>query len=90
MGGLRQSSKLLNNLGTLHIITGRVDGGGTPALDNCNDPTVTVADTGTGNFTLTYEAFTTAPQVFCQLLKATHSATVKNFVMVEQATTTAP
>ncbi len=88
MSGLRQSSKVLNNLGNLCIITGKITGAGSPALTNCNDASVSIADTGTGDFTLTYDAFTSAPQVFCQVLKATHSATVKNFVTVEQATTT--
>ncbi len=89
MSGLRQTSSVLANLGTLHIVTGRITySTGTPSLTS-NDPTATVADTGTGNATVTFgQAFSAAPQIFVEALKATHSATTHNTVICEQATTT--
>ncbi len=89
MAELSRTSRVNQNLGSLHIIQGRVIGQGTPALDVCNDASVTLTDTGTGNYTLAFAAFLTAPVVFTSVLKTTHSATTKNWVTVEQATTTA-
>jgi hypothetical protein len=84
------ASSALENLGRLHIVTGRIIyTGGVPALTT-NDGSATVADTGAnGNSTVTFgDAFLSAPQVTAQYLKATNSATVVHHVTVEQATTT--
>jgi hypothetical protein len=83
------SSSVLQNLGSLHIVTGRIIyTSGAPALTS-NDASATVADTGSGNCTVTLgQAFRSAPAVVAQYLKATEE-TVLHTVAVEQATTTA-
>lgn len=83
------SSSALSNLGNLHIVTGRVTyTTGVPALSS-NDGSATIADTGTGNATVTFGTpFLSAPRVFAQYVKATHSAAQIHTVTVEQVTTT--
>jgi predicted RNA methylase len=83
------SSAVLANLGQLHIVTGRIlYTTGVPALTS-NDGSATVADTGTGNPTVTFgDAFLTAPQVVASYFKITGEAATTQAVTVEQATTT--
>jgi hypothetical protein len=73
----------------LHIVYGRIlYTTGVPALTS-NDGSASVADTGSGNCTVTFgQAFLSAPQVIASPLKATHDAADQDSVTVEQATTT--
>ena len=82
-------SSALDQLGQLHIVTGRITySSGVPSLSS-NDASASVADTGTGNCTVTFgEAFLSAPQVVASYLKATHDAADQDTVTIEQATTT--
>lgn len=82
------ASSALDNLGQLHIVTGRIIyTTGVPALTT-NDGSATVADTGTGNATVTFgDAFVSAPQIIAQYYKETHVAGELDAVHVEQATT---
>ncbi len=84
MSGLRQSSKVLNNLGSLHIVTGTITvNSGTWALTT-NDATCTLTDIGAGNVSVTFgENFLAAPTVVASFLKATHEAAVVKDVLVE-------
>jgi hypothetical protein len=88
MGGLRDSSKVLQNLGQLHIVTGTITvSSGTWSLVS-NDPTATITDDGLGNAGVLYEAFTAAPVCVVSMLKATVEAASTYVVNVESVTTT--
>ena len=82
-------SSAQDNLGQLHIVTGRIIyTTGVPAL-TCNDNSATVADTGAGNPTVTFgEAFLSAPQATASVLKGTHVAGELDQVHIEACTTT--
>lgn len=84
------SSAALQNLGMLHVVSGRITfTTGVPALV-CNDESATVADTGTGITTLTFgDAFLTAPAVVAQYRKGTEAATTNNLVVTDSVSTTA-
>ena len=89
MGGLRQSSKVGQNLGQLHIITGNCTvASGTWTLNDCSDPTATITDDGLGNAGVLYEAFLTAPGCVVSMLKATVEATSTYVANLESVTTT--
>ncbi len=87
MSGLRQSSKVLNNLGSLHIVTGTITvNSGTWTLVT-NDATCTLTDIGAGNVRVNFgENFLAAPTVVATILKATHEAAVVKDVLVESST----
>ena len=88
MSGLRASSKVLNNLGNLHIVTGTITvNSGTWALTT-NDSTCTLTDIGAGNVRVNFgENFVSAPSVTATILKATSEAQVIKNVIVENTTT---
>ena len=83
------ASAVLDNLEHLHVVFGRVTyASGVPVLSS-NDESATIADTGTGDATITFgEAFRSAPQVLTQRLKTSHNAANVETVHVEQVTTT--
>jgi len=88
MSGLRLSSKVINNLATLHIITGTITvNSGTWTLVT-NDATCTLTDIGAGNVRVDFgEPFVIGPSAHATILKATHEATVVKDVLIENATT---
>jgi hypothetical protein len=84
------ASGVLANLGQLHIVTGRITVTTNTWTLTDNDGSATLTDVGAGNVTVNFvDAFTSAPAVVCQPLKATHEATVFYDVVVETCTTTA-
>lgn len=91
MSSLRTTSSVGDNLGNLHIVTGVITANASNVwqVASSNDDTVTVADTGTGNATVTFgQAFTSAPVVVANVVKATHSAQIVQTVTIEAVTTT--
>jgi len=88
MSGLRQSSKVLNNFGSLHIVTGTVTVNSDAWTLVTNDATATLVDIGAGNISVDFgENFLAAPAVAVGILKATNEATVVKSVIIEQSTT---
>jgi len=83
------SSAVLTNLGTLHVVSGRITyTTGVPALV-CDDESATLADTNTGIATLTFgDAFMSAPAVVATYRKGTEVATTNNSVVVDSVSTT--
>ena len=83
-------SAVMDNLGQLHVVTGKiVYTTGVPALTS-NDGSATLADTTTGGATLTFgEPFVSIPAVVAQALKGTESATFNNSVVLDSVTTSA-
>ena len=83
------SSAVLQNLGMLHVVSGRITyTTGVPALV-CNDESATLADTNTGIATLTFgDPFLTAPAVVATYRKGTEAATANNLVVIDSVTTT--
>lgn len=82
-------SSVIDSIAQGALVAGRIIyTTGVPALTS-NDGSATVADTGTGNCTVTFgQPFLSAPQVVAQYLKATNSDLILHHVTVEQATTT--
>ena len=81
-------SSVLSRLGMLHVVTGTIVWtSNVPALTT-NDDSATVADTGAGNATVTFEAFNAAPTVTASILKGTHVAGELDQVHIEAVTTT--
>jgi len=90
MSGLRQSSKVLNNLGSLHIIFGRIRVTTNVWSLSVNDPTTTLTDIGPGNVSLNFgENFIGVPRIAATISKATHEAAVVKDVLVESSTVSA-
>lgn len=82
-------SGALDNLGQLHIITGRITVTTNTWTLTCNDSTTTLTDIGAGNVSLTFgQEFLSVPAVVATPLKATHEATVFYDVVVEAASAT--
>ena len=81
-------SSVKENMGQLHIVTGRITYlSGVPSLTT-NDDSASVTDTAEGDVRIPYDAFLTPPQIFCSALKGTHSATTHNNVALEQISIT--
>ena len=82
-------SSVLDQLGQLHIVRGRVIyTTQVPALTS-NDGSASIVDTGVGNSTITWgEAFLSAPVIHATPLTATGAPLSQDYVTVEQATTT--
>ena len=84
MGGLRKSSNVLSNLGSLSIITGRITVASDVWTLSRNDDTCTLTDIGAADVSIEYgEAFITAPTVIVTTLKGTHEAAVTKHVSIE-------
>ena len=84
MSGLRQSPRVLNNLGSLHIVTGTITVNSDVWTLVTNDATCTLTDIGPGNARADFgEAFTTAPRVNATILKATNENQVMKNVLIE-------
>ena len=88
MSGLRQTAKVLQNLGNLHITTGLITVNSNTWTLVTNDPTCTLTDIEEGNVSVAYEAFLAAPAVTAQYIKAANSDTAQHSVTIEDLTTT--
>ncbi len=83
------STGSLGDLGRSHITQGKLTFSSGAATLVSNDADASVADTGTGNYTVTFGTiWSAAPTVIAQAVKATHSITVHNSVIVERVSTT--
>ena len=82
-------SRVLDDLGNLHIVTGRITVTSNSWTLASNDGSASLTDIGAGNVSVTFgQAFLSAPRVVCQTLKGTHEADVFYDCVVETTSTT--
>jgi hypothetical protein len=82
-------SSVRQDLGQLHIVTGKITVNSNTWTLSSNDGSASLNDIGAGNVSVTFgQAFLSAPAVVVSNLKATHEAAVYKSVTVESVTTT--
>ena len=91
MPALRDSARLLDNLGQGHLVAGKITAtAGTLAALSSNDPTATLTRNAAGDYTVTFgQAFLAAPIVASGTVEATFATTEESGIQVVSVTTTA-